>query len=59
MITGGFQGKMKIDRDERTGKRMVKAWIIDEEPQALAPEQARKAERMEVNRNQKKMLLIF
>ncbi|HOW10954.1 MAG TPA: hypothetical protein PLX08_14260 [Bacteroidales bacterium] len=50
---------MKIDRDERTGKRMVKAWIIDEEPQALAPEQARKAERMEVNRNQKKMLLIF
>ncbi len=47
LITGGFQGKMKIERDERTGKRMVDAGIIEEE-QTLVPGQVRKAERMEL-----------
>ena len=48
LITGGFQGKMKIERDERTGKRMVDAGIMAEEEQVLAPGQVRKAERMEL-----------
>jgi hypothetical protein len=48
LITGGFQGKMKIDRDEKTGKRMVDAGVMDEEEQVLAPGQVKKAERMEL-----------
>jgi len=47
LITGGFQGKLKIDRDEKTGKRMVDAGIMEEE-QTLVPGQVRKAERMEL-----------
>jgi hypothetical protein len=32
LVTGGFQGKMKIEKDSKTGKRMVEGIGIDLEP---------------------------
>ncbi len=29
LVTGGFQGKMKIERDEKTGQRMVSEQHLD------------------------------
>lgn len=48
LITGGFQGKMKIDRDEKTGKRMVDAGVMEDEVQVPVPGQARKIARIEL-----------
>ena len=50
LVTGGFQGKMKIEKDRQTGKRMVIGEVIteDAETQDQVPGQAKKAERMEL-----------
>jgi hypothetical protein len=49
LVTGGFQGKIKIEKDKKTGKRMVQGNIIDDaETQTLPPGQAKKAERMQL-----------
>ena len=46
LVTGGYQGKVKIEKDNQTGKRMVQAITITEE--AMVPGQARKAEKMQL-----------
>ena len=43
LITGGYQGKMKIEKDKKTGKRMVQ----DAEAEIYAPGQVKKAEKLE------------
>jgi hypothetical protein len=49
LVTGGFQGKIKIEKDKKTGKRMVQGSITDDvETQTLPPGQVKKAERMEL-----------
>lgn len=50
LVTGGYQGKMKIIKDKLTGKRMVEdIGIMDEdEEQNRAPGQIRKALRMQL-----------
>jgi hypothetical protein len=50
LVTGGFQGKMKIIKDKLTGKRIIEdIGIMDEaEVQHLAPGQIRKAIRMKL-----------
>ncbi len=48
LVTGGFQGKVKIEKDSQTGKRMVQANIITEEAEDQVPGQVRKAERMQL-----------
>lgn len=50
LVTGGFQGKMKIEKDKSTGKRMVVGEGIteDAETQDQVPGQVRKAERMQL-----------
>lgn len=44
LMTGGYQGKMKIEKDEDTGKRMVQ----DAESETTVPGQVRKAERIQL-----------
>jgi len=50
LVTGGFQGKMKIEKDKSTGKRMVTGERItdDTETQDQVPGQVKKAERMQL-----------
>lgn len=50
LVTGGFQGKMKIEKDKSTGKRMVTGEGITEDPETrdLVPGQVKKAERMQL-----------
>ncbi len=50
LVTGGFQGKMKIEKDKSTGKRMVVGEGITEDAEAedLVPGQVIKAERMQL-----------
>jgi thiamine pyrophosphokinase len=50
LITGGFQGKMKIEKDAKTGKRFVNDPDGDSETltQNLAPGQIKKAVRMQL-----------
>jgi len=43
LITGGYQGKMKIEKDKKTGKRMVQ----DAGAEIQAPGQVKKAEKLE------------
>jgi hypothetical protein len=43
LITGGYQGKMKIEKDKKTGKRMVQ----DASGEIQAPGQIKKAEKLE------------
>jgi hypothetical protein len=47
LITGGYQGKMKIEKDNKTGKRMViDAGIAETETGVQAPGQVKKANMM-------------
>ncbi len=48
LITGGSQGKLKIEKDRKTGKRMVEGAgkMIDTEIQNQVPGQVKKAEKM-------------
>jgi hypothetical protein len=50
LITGGFQGKMKIEKDAKTGKRFVNDPDVVSETatQNLAPGQEKKAERLQL-----------
>jgi len=50
LVTGGYQGKMKIIKDKLTGKRMIEnIGLMDEtDLQNLAPGQIRKALRMQL-----------
>jgi hypothetical protein len=50
LVTGGFQGKMKIIKDKLSGKRIIEdVGIMDEtDLQHLAPGQVRKAIRMQL-----------
>jgi len=51
LVTGGYKGKMKIEKDSRTGKRMVETDEVTEENveiENLVPGQAKKAERMQL-----------
>jgi hypothetical protein len=50
LITGGFQGKMKIEKDAKTGKRFVNDPDADSETstQNLAPGQVKKSEKMQL-----------
>ena len=50
LITGGFQGKMKIEKEAKTGKRFVNDPDGDSETatQNQAPEQVKKAEKMQL-----------
>jgi hypothetical protein len=50
LVTGGFQGKMKIIKDKLTGKRIIEdIGIMDgTDVQNLAPGQVRKALRMKL-----------
>jgi hypothetical protein len=49
LITGGYQGKMKIEKDSKTGKRMVSGTGIEEvETGVQAPGQVKKAEKMQL-----------
>jgi hypothetical protein len=43
LITGGYQGKMKIEKDKKTGKRMV----LDSGAEILAPGQVNKPEKLD------------
>lgn len=43
LITGGYQGKMKIEKDKKTGKRIVQ----DAGAEIQAPGQIKKAEKLE------------
>jgi len=43
LITGGYQGKMKIEKDKKTGKRMVQGTGAE----VHAPGQIKKAEKLE------------
>ena len=50
LITGGPQGKIKIEKDEKTGKRMIDAGVMDDdEGQTQVPGQVRKAEKMQLD----------
>ena len=47
LVTGGYQGKMKIEKDSKTGKRMVSGAGIEEpETGVQAPGQVKKADKM-------------
>jgi hypothetical protein len=50
LITGGSQGKIKIDKDAKTGKRFVNDPDADSEAemQNMAPGQIKKAEKMQL-----------
>jgi hypothetical protein len=49
LITGGFQGKMKIEKDNKTGKRMVTGANLEEpETGVQAPGQIKEAEKMQL-----------
>jgi hypothetical protein len=50
LVTGGYQGKVKIEKDARTGKRSVEAEVVTDELQEgdLVPGQAKKAERLKL-----------
>jgi hypothetical protein len=50
LITGGFQGKMKIEKDAKTGKRFVNDPDVDSETaiQNLSPGQEKKTEKMQL-----------
>jgi hypothetical protein len=50
LVTGGSQGKMKVEKDKNTGKRMVLGvGLMDEsKPQSQAPGQIKKAENMQL-----------
>lgn len=50
LITGGYQGKMKIEKDKKTGKRMVEdIGVMDAtEVQHQAPGQLKKAQKMQL-----------
>jgi hypothetical protein len=43
LITGGYQGKMKIEKDKKTGKKMVQ----ESGAEIYAPGQIKKAEKLE------------
>jgi hypothetical protein len=49
LVTGGYQGKMKIEKDSKTGKRMVSGTGIEETVTGVqAPGQIKKAEKMQL-----------
>jgi hypothetical protein len=49
LVTGGYQGKMKIEKDSKTGKRMVTdAYIEEAETGVQAPGQVKKIEKMQL-----------
>lgn len=50
LITGGFQGKIKIDKDSKTGKRSVVVEDPDDENESTdqVPGQLKKAQRMQL-----------
>ena len=49
LVTGGYQGKMKIEKDKKTGKRMVSGAGIEEgETGVQAPGQVKKAEKVQL-----------
>jgi len=48
LITGGHQGKKRIEKDEKTGSRMVQDPGIDEDQGTLPPGQEKKAEKMQL-----------
>jgi hypothetical protein len=49
LVTGGYQGKMKIEKDSKTGKRMVSGTGIEEaETGVQAPGQVKKIEKMQL-----------
>jgi hypothetical protein len=49
LVTGGYQGKMKIEKDSKTGKRMVNEGSIEETQAGVqAPGQVKKAEKMQL-----------
>jgi hypothetical protein len=49
LVTGGYQGKMKIEKDSKTGKRMVSGTGIEEtETGVQAPGQIKKIEKMQL-----------
>jgi hypothetical protein len=49
LVTGGYQGKMKIEKDSKTGKRMVTEGSIEETQAGIqAPGQVKKAEKMQL-----------
>jgi len=50
LITGGFQGKMKIEKDAKTGKRFVNDPDFDSETatQNLAPGQEKKTDKLQL-----------
>jgi hypothetical protein len=51
LVTGGFQGRMKIEKDKKTGKRMVEVTGIMDNTEAqkkVPPGQVKKAEKMQL-----------
>jgi hypothetical protein len=51
LVTGGFQGRMKIEKDSKTGKRMVEVTGIMDNTEAqtkVPPGQVKKAEKMQL-----------
>lgn len=49
LVTGGYQGKMKIEKDSKTGKRLVTDTGIDEAETGIqAPGQVKKIEKMQL-----------
>jgi hypothetical protein len=50
LVTGGFQGKMKVEKDKKTGKRMVQGVSLMDGTgvQHQAPGQIKKAENMQL-----------
>jgi hypothetical protein len=51
LITGGYQGRMKIEKDKETGKRMVYGHGISEDAESqekVPPGQVKKAEKMQL-----------
>lgn len=49
LVTGGFQGKIKIEKDKTTGIRMVQGSIIDDAETQMPPTgQVKKTERMQL-----------
>lgn len=50
LVTGGYQGKVKIETDEKTGKRSVETDAITDDPEErnFVPGQLKKAERFQL-----------
>jgi hypothetical protein len=49
LVTGAYQGKMKIEKDSKTGKRMVTGANVEETETGIqAPGQIKKIERMQL-----------